>query len=937
MSTLSNIVERNITLERLHSLYELIGRMNSVYELADLLEFIVDRALNLTGGRRGLLLLDDEHEHTLQHVAVTRGEQLDEKQLERALEFVSTTVIKDVLDRGEPRLVFDLPADQRYEGLASEATFKLKRVRSVLAVPLKVAEQLVGLIYIDHPSRAVFGQEDLDFLSAFASQAALAINRARQHQKQVDELTRLNELSRSVVQVLDLNEVLTRIVYEAIHILKVETGSVLLLNEEISELTFNVSVSNGQRVNIPGSLKVGQGIAGWVVATGEIACVRDVTQDERWFGEMDPRFNTRSILCVPLKANGYVLGVLQVLNKRGDQGFNNTDVTLLSAFAASATIAIENARLFQEAREVRRLRDLNKAALRLSSSLDLDTILNAGLEVVQEIFRAGAATISLIHRQPQPDVFSVEVCRDLSPNLTLAQAQIEALNKLSELVFTSEKDDIFIIHKHQIQDYPAGAPLFDIDIQTLALVSIRVGSELKGALALMAVTAHAYSPEEINLLLGIARILGLAIQNATHYEQMSVKTMQLTYLNDIGATLTSNLEVGRVLEVFINSVNALLDTERTSFFLIDEETNELVLRYSNEEESTGIRLPPPWRGIAGWVATHDHPALVNDAFSDPRHLRQIAIETGYDARSILCVPLKIEDKVIGVVEALNKRGDQQFTYEHQALLIQLSHWAAIAIQNARLYEARMQEQKLRIEAESRGAMADLILNMAHTMNNIVGAIRVWASGLEYAAQTTPQAPLVQFQQKLLRLHHNAKEALELIRSIRDPFENLNAELGPTDVHVCLTKAIESCWWPENVSLRRSYADDLPLVWANAKGLEEAVFYNLISNAIQALTPKGGEIRCLTRYLETHWVEIIIADDGPGIPQVLRDRIFHPGISNKEDRLGIGLWMVETFTRRFGGQIYCSSPTGQGTTFRILLPPVKSIEKTMAQALPQEEA
>ena len=169
--------EQNMTLERLKSLYELIRRMNSVYDLTELLEFVVERALSLTGGRRGLLLLSDDHERKLTHIAVTQGEQLNQHDLEQALSFVSTTVIKDVLDWGEPRLIADLQTDQRYEGTASKATLTFKKVRSVLAVPLKIETQLVGLIYIDHPRQSIFGQGDLDFLSAFASQAALAIYR----------------------------------------------------------------------------------------------------------------------------------------------------------------------------------------------------------------------------------------------------------------------------------------------------------------------------------------------------------------------------------------------------------------------------------------------------------------------------------------------------------------------------------------------------------------------------------------------------------------------------------------------------------------------------------------------------------------------------------------------------------------------------------------
>ena len=204
-----NMPEHHMTVERLRSLYELIGRMNSVYDLQELLEFVVDQALSLTGGQRGLLLLSDGRQQAPEEVAVARG--LEVQQLDQVREFVSTTVIQDVLQAGEPRLVVDLKVDRRYGGSASRTTLVTKRVRSVLAVPLRIETQLVGLIYIDHPQRAVFGQNDLDFLSAFANQSAQAINRARQHQRQLKELNLLNKLSRSVVQVLDLEQVLTRL------------------------------------------------------------------------------------------------------------------------------------------------------------------------------------------------------------------------------------------------------------------------------------------------------------------------------------------------------------------------------------------------------------------------------------------------------------------------------------------------------------------------------------------------------------------------------------------------------------------------------------------------------------------------------------------------------------------------------------------------------
>ncbi|MBI1882115.1 MAG: sensor histidine kinase, partial [Chloroflexi bacterium] len=102
---------------------------------------------------------------------------------------------------------------------------------------------------------------------------------------------------------------------------------------------------------------------------------------------------------------------------------------------------------------------------------------------------------------------------------------------------------------------------------------------------------------------------------------------------------------------------------------------------------------------------------------------------------------------------------------------------------------------------------------------------------------------------------------------------------------------------------------------------EAVFHNLLTNAIQILTHHGGAIRLMTRSTATGQVEIIVADDGPGIPAELQDRVFDPGVSGKEGGLGLGLWLVETFVHQFDGQIEFTTSSHEGTAFTITLQPM----------------
>lgn len=918
-------------MERLRSLYELISRMNSVYDLQQLLEYIVDRALSLTGGRQGVLLLSSSEEPHFREVAIVKGEKLEKADLERINRFISKTVIHDVLNQAEPRLVRDLPKDERYEGLTSRETMVLKRIRSVLAVPLKASGRLVGLIYIDHPKRGVFGQRDLDFISAFASQAALAIHRAREYQHQIERLALLNELSRSVVQVLDLDEVLTRIVAEVTRMLNVEASSVLLIDEETEELRFSTSVSGGERLDISTHLKKDQGVAGWVVSHAEPACINDVTQDPRWFGEVETGFKTCSMLCVPLQIDGQVIGVLQALNKQTPGGFDQGDITLLSAFAASATVAIQNAQLYQEASQVQQLRALNHVAITLSSTLDLNQIIDEGLAQSLRILKADGGVVFIFGLQAQSELLAVQLRQEIAQSPAKVETQLIALSGLTTWMLGGNiKEllgrDILVLDKHRPEPKTIWDELTTFEIQSLMIAPITINDEIHGAVVIFRTTPYRYGSDEVSLMSSIVRIIGLAAQNAVHHMQVQEQAKHLSYLNDIGSALTRSLNLDHVLEVIIEGVNTLLQTDLTSVFLIDPETNELVLRYSTKHTKE-IRLPAPWQGIAGWVATHDQPALVNNTQSDPRHLRKIAAATGNQARSILCVPLKVEGQVIGVVEVLNKTGRQQFTHYHQSLLGEFTKWAAIALHNARLFDERVRayqylnaEQQRRIAAETRGAVAAIILDMAHTMNNVVGAIRVWASTLEYTSSVSPKEPIAKFEKAIRQIRENAEEAINLMSAMTGPLQH--ATLASVNVHQCLDAAVHSCWWPDNIKLVKNYQTDLPLVSANFERLEN-VFHNLLSNATQALAKGGGKIQIVTTQGDDGRVEVKIVDNGPGIPVELQRQVFNPGISGRDGGLGIGLWLVETFVRQFDGQISYTSSAETGTIFSVVLQPAEA--------------
>ncbi len=942
--------QTNITRDqqRLHCFYDLTQMMRKTSHRTDLLTFAIERAIRLTGAQRGLLILTNPADPDSGPWEFARGfahcsPQHDDAGENQAPSPAIQAIMDDARTHQTTHLIHDLPTDERYAAsIASTAAGDAARLpRSLLVLPLLSEAACIGVLTLDHRRSAMFSQEDAAFLQAFVGQAALAVHQAQRHQHQVESLTRLHELSRSVVEVLDVDEVLARIVTEATRFLRVETGSVLLLNEAGTELSFAISISNGQRIVIPTRLRVSEGIAGRVATTGVATSVADVTTDPHWFGEVETGFVTRSMLCVPLRLHGRILGVVQVLNKKDTQGFAATDSALLSTFAASATIAITNARLFHQARQMQHLRQMNTLALALSSTLDLPTILHTGLEQTMQALNAQVGGITLLAQQFDPMGFAgqhsqpgiVRVRQGIAAQPDQATRQERLMDASLDYVRHTPIAEPLVIDAtasngavlpSTLPTDLAPAACVAAGVERLALVPVQMGGTPCGVLVVMRSAPSPYSADDLSLLSNSGRILDLAVQNATHYTQAHAQAHRLRYLNQIGGMLTRSLDLSHVLKVIIEGVNALLQTERTSVFLVDDETHELVLRYTNEGP-TDIRLPPPWQGVAGWVATHDSATIVNDPSSDGRHLRQVAQEIGYEASSLLCVPLRLENRVIGVVEALNKTDGHHFTPYHQELLSELTQWAAIAIHNARLFAERVRayqdlaaEQQRRIAAETRGAMAAVVLDMAHTMNNIIGAIRVWALTLEHDLPVRVAGESrAACSQHIRHIRQNAEEAIDLIRTMRGPLEQ--ATIEAIDMHRCLERTLASCWLPDTVQVHTDYSSDLPLVRANGARLE-AVFQNLIANSIQAFEQEVGDIFLTTGTTDDGWGVVTIRDTGPGIAPEIQDQLFTPGVSNKAGRLGIGLWLVETFISQFGGTIGWHSDAGSGTTFTIRLPP-----------------
>ncbi|MCR4408127.1 MAG: GAF domain-containing protein, partial [Anaerolineae bacterium] len=576
-----------------------------------------------------------------------------------------------------------------------------------LFVPLTdSSDELLGFLSVDEPADGLRpSREEIGVLEIFANQAAIAIENARLYartQARARQLTTLNEVSRSITSTLDLPAVLRLIIAKAMEILEVEAGSLLLADEERDELVFQIALGPVETKLADARLPLGTGIAGTVAQTGEPLIVNDVRHDPRWYTDLDmiTDFATRSIICVPLISHDTVIGVVEAINKKDGTPFNDEDLNLLTSFAAQAAIAIQNARLFEaQRRRNEELEALRQASLRLTSTLELQPILEAILDHALQLVSADDAHVFLYDGQQL--TFGAALWAGGGQQKPYSEPRPHGLTYMvarsGERIVVPDMSDHPLFRDRQWQGAIVGLPL-------------RIGERVVGVMNVASQKPRDFDENELRALELLADQAAFAIENARPYQEAQKRNERLTVVNRIARAVGAVLQLDDLMETVYREIISIFRTDAFFIALYDEKSNELDFRVRVDE---GNREPPEKRalgeGLTSLVVTEKKPLLVRDLSQELNHLPAPRLwGTMRPPASWLGVPMCIGERVVGVI-SVQAYSPNAYSEEDQLLLSTIADQVAVAVENARLYEAVRQElaERQRAEAEIRKRTAQL--------------------------------------------------------------------------------------------------------------------------------------------------------------------------------------------------------------------------------------
>jgi signal transduction histidine kinase len=412
------------------------------------------------------------------------------------------------------------------------------------------------------------------------------------------------------------------------------------------------------------------------------------------------------------------------------------------------------------------------------------------------------------------------------------------------------------------------------------------------------------------------------------FQQRALET--ILRIDHIMSTIS---DLRQLLRLIMAEAEQLADGEASSVMLHDPERNDLhfeVVMTPDEkvrEVIKQIRVPMGESSIAGYAATHREPLTVNDVYNDPRFFRKSDEESSFKTRNIIAVPMLRKDRLIGVIEVLNKRSDGPFTDDDRRMLEVLAHQAAIAIENAQLFEANLKAERL-------AAIGQAVAGLAHYVKNIVTGMKGSTTLVESAIQEKSYDLLPRAWEILRR---SSDKVTTLVQDMLSYSKEREPELSPTGVNA-IVEEVKSLYDERakegGATIELELEEGLPEVPMDEIGIHRCLT-NFVGNALDALAfserlskdpPRVAVRTRLDR--DRNELTLEIEDNGCGIDPEKLEKIWEPFVSDKGSRgTGLGLAVTKKIILEHGGRVTATSRVGHGTTFHIAFP-IQFLEKKM---------
>ena len=663
------------------------------------------------------------------------------------------------------------------------------------AVPIIEQGLLLGALQVTRKQGPEFRQAELDLLERLAGAVAVSLiasHRVAVERFRLNQLNLVREVSAQIANVLNLDELASRVTeliqqtfhYYYVAIFTLEQDSTLLhfRSSAMPKVPAKASHREINKTPVALEVEVGQGLIGQAAAAGERVLVNDVKKDTR-YRFIDSLPGTRAEVVLPLKLGERVLGVLDIQSDQVD-AFHPNDLLILGALADTIARAVEGARLYSNLRRrADQLALVAEVSKRVSSSLELKTLMSNVASLIHDRFGYLYVHLFSVHgnrRLIQYQAGSGTRSRDLV-GYTLSLDDPNGI-----IPWVAREGQTVLANDVNSDEHYRPSPLPPEDTNAELCVPLRYGEEVVGILDIQSDQRNAFKEDDRLIFEAVADNIATAIHNADLYRSEQWRRQVADGLREVAGLISADAGVDDVFEAILSELDRNLPVDISAIWLLEDDDLYLAACHNCDESLLEQAL---------YESPESYQRLMEALYSETPILRKpsdpiwiTGLVAGYEQDySALAVPLRVGDQPYGVI-TLAHSTPGRYGHEAKAMTTTFASYAAVAIENARLYDTA-QEQAYASAALLQVAQAVVSLNDLDEILGTIIRIMPILVGVQRAAlyrwnaekeifDPSQQYGLVEEEEKIFWMQSYAPGEFAILDSCRESTGMMACQLDP---------------------------------------------------------------------------------------------------------------------------------------------------------------